>query len=242
MPNLSKPRESFSTGFWLKTILIVSLVLSLLAGFFVNNRFRIKEVEIKPSKLNFVPLGWLLNQNLLALNTTKAGAKILADNPIIETVELTKVYPEKLKVMLTLSQPILQIKTNGYYLLISAGGKIISRRHQPQPNLLSVDYYQKIRSYESRPGARIINQDLLTAVNIVNQIPPLDQRISQISIDKPEQIKIQLDHQGPLITFNSKKNIAKSWRIVHNILKSLKIKGQKPIEINLLFDKPYFIL
>ena len=242
MPNLSKPQLSFSKSSWLKIVLIASLILSLISGYYLNNYIKIDKIDIKPSRLDFVSTNWLLNQNLLILDTDKTIAKILADNPKIETVRLIKQYPNHLLIRLTKSLPILQIKTNGNYLIISARGKIISQQTQPQGRLLQVNYYQKIRNFESQPGTTLINQDLLTAARIVSRASDYNQRIGQLTINKPGQIRVQLDNNGPLIIFSSKKNIAKSWGIVHNIIKSLKIKGESPKEINLLFEKPFFVL
>lgn len=233
---------NFSISFFLKIIIVLTLFISLITGYYFSLNFNLKKVIVKPSKPAIKLPNQLTNQNLLFLNINQIKKEVLALNPNIQTVNLTKQYPDQLLITYRISLPIIQIKTNGQYLLISKEGKIISKQENKERNLLMVNYYQRLRSFESRLGEIIINQDILSAVAVASEAARFNLSINNLTIKKPGQIEAKLVNEGPLIIFSTKKSIAKNWRIVHNILKSLKVKGEQPKEINLLFDKPFFIL
>lgn len=229
MPDLLNHPKILPNNLFLKILILGSLLFSFILGLFIPNYFVIKEGELK-------------GQNLLFLSTKKTIETLMANNPEIEKINLEKIYPNTLKITYIKSKPVAQIKTNSHYLLVSSKGKILQQLKQPRTDLLTIDYYQSIRAYEAKPGQTIINHDLLYSVKLVSEAKKQGFKLETAMVTKPGQIQMKLKTQKTLITFSSKKNIAKNWGIVHNILRSLKVKGQSPKEINLLFDKPFFVL
>lgn len=242
MRDLLKSRLNLPNSFWLKSILIGTLTLSLVAGLLLPNYLLINQVKIVPPETEIVGIEQLKGQNLFFLDLSQTTQKLLNNNPKLETVNISKKYPNELEIRVTKSQIVAQIKTDGHYLIISNNAKILERVKQANPKLLTVQYYQKIRSFEAKPGQTLINQDLRASIALIQEGQKQNFRFETVNILKPGQIQIQLSNTKTIISFSSKKNIAKSWRIVHNIIKSLKIKGQRPKEINLLFEKPFFVL
>jgi len=211
-------------------------------GFLIPDRFKIKRIKVSPSHPKLEQIADLKNQNLLFLNKEQAAANLSKANPEIEKLQLTKHYPDCLCITFVKSKPVAQIKTDGDYLLLNSKAKIIRKQNEMEANLLLINYYQIIREFESRPGQTIINQDLLSAVKIIAEAKKRNLVLETIIIDKPGQIRAQLKNKETTIIFSSKKNIAKSLEIVHNILRLLKAKGESPKEINLLFEKPIYTL
>lgn len=229
MPNLLNHPKLLPNNSFLKILILGSLLFSFVLGLFIPSYFEIKEGELK-------------GQNLLFLSTKETIKTLMANNPEIEKINIEKVYPNSVKITYFKSKPVAQIKTNSHYLLLNSKGKILQQLEKPRTDLLTIDYYQSIRAYEAKPGQTIINHDLLYSVKILSEAKKQGFNIENVIVTKPGQIQVRLKTKKTLITFSSKKNIAKNWRIVHNILRSLKVKGQSPKEINLLFDKPFFVL
>lgn len=242
MNNLLNSQKNFLTSFLTKLVLFALILASLVIGFILPNQFIINSIKILPKHTKIVGSDQLKNQNLLFLDIQKVKQQLFQDNPYLEKVTINKLYPQQLEIKVKLSRPVAQIKTNSHYLLINQRAKILAKLINPDPKLINISYYQKIRSFESRPGQTLINQDLVAAILVVAKGQEQNFNLERVNIPIPGQIQAKLTNRQTLITFSSKKNIAKSWTIVHNILRSLKIKGQSPKEINLLFEKPYYIL
>jgi len=231
-----------SNKYFLKSFFAVSLLASLGLGFFFSELLAIKNVVVKTDSEDKIKTQYLDQKNLLTLDLEKEKAKIKEEHPLLEHLELRKVYPNTLFVSYTQIIPAAQIKNNGEYLLISASGKIAGKKLKKSANLLNLTYYQKIRYFQSQLGQEIGNQDILYGIKAGNRAKEFDYQIEEIMIKKPGVITIKLTPPLPLIIFSQKKSVAKSWAIVHNIIRSCEEREQKPKVINLLFDKPIYNL
>ena len=242
MPNSSNHQKFLVNNFLVKILVLITLIVSFSLGLILPNQFKIKQIKYQPQNNVLNGVEELKGQNLLFLETSTTIKTLRANNPEIEQLNLTKIYPNSLKISFVKSKPIAQIKTNNHYILLNSKGRIIRQQKEPEPKLLTINYYQSIRAFEAKEGQTIINQDLLYTVQLITEAIKQGFNLETITVTKPGQIVARLKAKKTVVTFSSKKNIAKNWRIVHNILGSLKMKGQSPKEINLLFDKPYFIL
>lgn len=242
MPDLSKPLRNSRNNFWPKIIGLCILTISLILGWLLPNWLLITKVTITPTGSKLVGIHQIKGKSLVFLNQNLTAQTLLKKNPTSEIITVTKQYPNELKIQVTIAQAVAQIKTDGYFLIISSRGKILQKTVQKKPELITIRYYQKIRDFEAKPGQILINEDLLTAIKLIREGQKQQFDFKTVTITKPGQSQIELITQKTIITFNNKKNIAKSWKIVHNIISSLKIKEQSPKEINLVFEKPFFIL
>ena len=228
-------------NFYLKLLYLFTLIASLSIGYFFADYYKVRKI-ILPSQNNVkVQTDWLLNQNLLLINNSSVKNRLEQRQPLLENIQITKQYPQTLVVNFEQAVPIMQINNNGLFLLISRNGRVIKQLTDPLPELITVIFYQKIRSFESSPGTELTNSDLVYISKLIKISKNYPIEILDIEVKRPQEITVTTK-DGIQILLNSKKKIAKNWRIVHNIRKSLKIKGQQPKTINLLFDKPFITL
>jgi len=242
MRDSSRSHLNLFNNFWLKSVLFGTLALSLVTGLFLPNYLLIKKISIFPTQSKIIGIEELKGKNLFFLDLEQTTQELLNNNPKLETINLFKKYPNQLEIQIIKSKSVAQIKTDGHYLIISNKAKIVEKIREANPKLLIVQYYQKIRDFEAKIGQTLINQDLRASIALIQEGQKQNFRLKTVKIPKPGQIQVQLSNPETIIAFSSKKNIAKNWRIVHNIIRSLKIKGQSPKEINLLFEKPFFVL
>lgn len=235
-------RQIYSWPKWLvRAFFLVSVLFSFAAGMFVSDYFRVRRVIVTSEPANLLQTDWLKQQNLLLLSQRRAESIILAQVPRIARVNLTKKYPQTLVINFTLRRPLAQIKNDGFYLLIDSTGHITNKVWQKKRQLLTINYYQKIRSFESVPGSLLLDKDILYAIGIIQQQEQFDLLIKTIEIKKPGEV-VFTDQYNTKILVAPEKAIAKTLRIVHNISKTLRRKGEQPREINLLFEKPVVTL
>lgn len=219
----------------------MSLIFSLICGYFFANLVRIKKIILKPNSYQGLSFESLKGQSLLLFDTRSLEKTLKKNYPEIENLEITKKYPQTLIIRFEKAKYTMQIRNNNEYLLISRKNKIIKKIPSPLSNLIIVDYYQKLRNFETKKGFVLTNFDLQYVNRLIQAAGNYPTKIKSIEIVKPNQITVQLSDQTEIL-LNTKKRIAKNWRIVHNIIKSLKIRGEKPKTINLLFDKPFITL
>jgi hypothetical protein len=242
MLNLLKNQIGFLPKYCPKIVFIVSLIISLMLGYWLSSWLCIKNVILVPSNQVRLNTKNLIGQNLWFLNSDKTVAAIQKNHPEIEEITLKKIYPNTIKISYQRARKAAQIKTNAHFLIISSKGIVMRKNSQKEEGLLTIDYYQKIRHFESKPGTSITNQDIIRAIKIVEGGKKLNYSIETATIRKPGRIEVKIKGQPTTILFDRKKNIAKNWIIVHNIIRTLNSKDEEPKEINLLFDKPIYSL
>ncbi len=93
--------------------------------------FNVKEVTVTGKSIyndNDIILssGIQTGDNLVRLSSSKAENKILLSLPYVDTVMITKKFPDKVEIEVTPSVEFANIKYESGYLLISSSGKILS--------------------------------------------------------------------------------------------------------------------
>jgi len=232
-------RNSFLGNLGFKLLLVFCLLTSLAAGLWLPGFMTISEVNVQP---NSPTLFWrdVRGESLLLLNTKSFAQELLANNPTLSAVEVSKHYPRTLIINYKKAIPIAQIENQSHYFLLSKEGKIIAKQSMPHKTLPILKSFQKLRYYESRPGQYISNPDLRYALSASQLAPDYGIDYEYLEVSKPSQLKIV--GEKTVSYLNTKKQIAKNLKIVQNITVTLKRKGQVPKVINLFFEKAAYTL
>jgi|GEM_PF-1502872 len=232
-------RNSFLKNLGFKILLIGALAISLLTGFLIPKYLQISNLVLKPKNLP-VFIRDLTGSSLLFIDVKALEEEILANNPTLERVTVTKEYPDTLRITLRLGMPIAQIESLSKYYLVNKKGKILKIKRTADLSLPILKSYQKLRHSQSQPGQLLTNPDLLYALLVVKLAPQYEIDFKYLEISKPTELKIV---GGKTITYlNTKKQIAKNLEIMQNIIVALNRKGQIPKEINLFFEKAAYTL
>lgn len=105
-------------------------------------------------------------------------------------------------------------------------------------SLITVEYFQHLRSFETKPGTMLTALEIQKSIEIVRLRSRLPFPLEKITIAQPGKLLVTFKEKPLTVTLGTEKDIAKILFILHNIIKGLERKGVKPSSINLEFDKP----
>lgn len=126
-------RQNLSLYYAIMIFLVVTVGIVLSLTVFFN----VKEVTVIGKTIYtdndiIVSSGINTGDNLVRLSSSKVEKKILSSLPYVDTVTITKKFPDKVEIEVTPSVEFANIKYESGYLLISSSGKILSYSAAPK--------------------------------------------------------------------------------------------------------------
>ena len=124
------------------SVLIFTLLLgALYVGY---SYFLLKEIEVRglPKGKILIGLQAYEQKHLGLLNTEKVSAEIQKQNAIVKKAVVTKEYPNKLLISVSIYYPVANLKTTQGFFQLSEDGRILAKTHDANPELSIITYYQ----------------------------------------------------------------------------------------------------
>jgi len=222
-----------------KILIIVFLVLIFLGVFFLINRFfLVKEIEIvgNEKKNSISGLINLKNHNLLYISEQKSANALQKENPWMESVMISKLYPNKLIIKIKPATPIALIKVDQGFFYLGIDGKIIQKAKKNEGSFPQINYYQQLSYFDYQIGNKITYKDILLSLFFINNLNNLGYSADTVDIAGFYMIRFNLKDRS--ILFSTEKDIKEQAYQLDQIIKRFKIEGVDFSSLDLRFDKP----
>lgn len=223
----------------LKTALFFLVLLILFFGLIlvVYSTFRVKNIVLQNVSPNVKLYGLegLKNVNLLFLSESKLSEEVIAANPYVAQVTVTKKYPNDLLLDLIYHKETADLQVAGGYFLLAENGRILQKLKEKNNSLTTLSYYQKLDFDNYQSGGNIDQRDILKTLNIISTFDNLD----SIDIQSADVILCKLKGQSTRqVIFSLANDQATQIYELQTIYRQLKIEGKDFQKIDLRFDKP----
>ena len=121
MPQLIDKKKKIY--FYIFFLILLSTPLNLTYNSFIKEIFKIKNIKIIPNELVFEEVYNLLDQNIIKLNNSSLK-NFLNKYTYIKSIEIKKIYPDTLEVLITKSSPIAIIDNQITFTYLGDNGKV----------------------------------------------------------------------------------------------------------------------
>jgi len=222
-----------------KKLAIILLILIIFLALFISaNYFYVKEIIVVSDDLKTKIIGTssLKNKNLLLLKETEIEKEIIQKNPNIFSVEITKIFPNKLRLKITKDKPVVVVKADQGYLYLSNKGKIISKKKDFDKKLPLINYYQKVYFANYQSGQNIDYREIISVLELLKKTENLGLVVDTVDIVGTYMVAFNLE--GKKIIFSLEKKIEEQEYELETIVKQFRIEGKEFINLDLRFNKP----
>ncbi len=217
--------------FFLKLILFIGVVSGIIAFATCSPIFNIQNIEVINNKQlspeTIISLSELsINQNIFKFWENDVENKIRA-NAYIESVELKRVFPNKLQINIQEREPKFSVPVLGEYAYINTQGYILEIT-QNQLNLPIINGIST-KEEEIKPGNRLNNKDL-TELEIILKIisamkeNQLDKEVTSIDISNKNDYIIYMQNEKKKIHLGDGSNLSNKMLYVIAIINEEKGK------------------
>ncbi len=121
MPQLIDKKKKIY--FYIFFLILLSTPLNLKYNSFIKEIFKIKNIKVFPNELVFEEVYNLFNQNIFKLNNSNLK-NFLNKYTHLKSIEIKKIYPDTLEVLITKSSPIAIIDNQITFTYLGDNGKV----------------------------------------------------------------------------------------------------------------------
>lgn len=235
---LFKPSKTLWTKIKVYSFIVFTSLIIFTALAFFSGFFEVKKITVEGNinKNKIIGLENLLNQNLILLNPQEIKNIIYTNNPYINFVGITKIYPDSLLLSMEATEPLAYLKLNKGFALLSKNGKILEKSEKILINIPVINYYQQYDFYQTNPGSKFDFKDLITALFLLNKSNEIDLKIDSIDINGLSMIVFNLKEQKIYLT--GEKSKEEQAFELETLIKQFKIEAKYFKILDLRFDKP----
>ena len=122
---LSKDKK-IKIYFYLFLFLLFSTFSNTNLAMYINNKFKVINIENHNDNMKIYELNYLLNNNIFNIDKKFLSYK-LKNNSILGSYEIKKIYPNTIRILLVKSNPIAKINRNKKTVYLGDNGKIFKQ-------------------------------------------------------------------------------------------------------------------
>ena len=219
-------------------------LISFLIIFFINQFFLVKNIQvISEQKINLMNKDKLINKSLLFISQEKVAKQIISENYLLEKAEVEKVWPNTLKISVSVYKPCASLTVNNGVFDLSCDGRILQKilayasKKNNQQYLPINNYYQKLNFRSFQTGDWIDFKDIKQTLFFVEKLSQLNLIPLTIDIKGQDMLVFNLNDNKTIVFSNSKDKEDQSYQL-ELIIRQFKVEGKEYKKIDLRFDKP----
>lgn len=192
LPNL----KNFLLGFVVYFLVLMTLLLG-------KKYFLVNEVIVEGSeKIN--GLGFFSNKIIFFIDEKNDVKKIKAANPDFKEVQITKIWPNQVKLVIVKEKPMAVLNTDLGYLVLSHSGVVLQRSKTNIPKLPEIRYYQKLYFQDFPIGVKVDYHDILVSLFLINKFNYLGMIVETIDISSQDMLIFNLGDKKYIFTSRGK--------------------------------------
>ncbi len=180
------------------------------------------------------------NKNIFLLSQDKIRKTLSLTNPLIENIEVTKKYPDRLIIDFQPAVKLTCLKVSGGYFALSQTSKIIEKTRDECPNLGLMTYYQKFDFLSFQAGQSIDMKDIQMSLFFLKKIQDMGLDVNSIDINAFDMLVFNLKDKQ--VFFSAQKDSGEQVYEFETIYHQLMRQGKPFKSIDLRFEKPFIKL
>lgn len=162
---------------------------------------------------------------------------LVASNPIIAKVQVSKIYPNKLVLNLQTVKPVVATKVADEYILLAVNGRILQKLKAKPSGLTELVYYQQLFKEQIKIGELLGFKDLQIAIRFVDVLGSFGYKVKRVDINSFYMIRLELEDSREILV-TTEKDIQKQEYQIGAILRQFKVDGTNFKRIDVRYDKP----
>jgi len=217
-------------------------LLVALACVYIRDTLSVKEIVITSSHAKDTVRGLELYyfEFLPLLSEEELQKNLVALNPIITKVQVTKQYPNKLVLNLHTVKPTVATKVADEYVLLAVNGRILQKLKTKPANLPELIYYQQLFKEQIKIGDLLGFKDIQIAIRFVDVLGSFGYRVKRVDINSFYMIRLELEDSREILV-TTEKDIQKQEYQIKAILRQFKVDGTNFKRIDVRYDKPVMV-
>lgn len=213
-------------------VVIIVIIVTIVSAFAILDRvFRIEEIRVSGAPVRLVVDKKKLTRNLLFFPTDLVKNQLLADNPLISSITITKRYPHTLDIIVSVREGVARLSTGQQEFLVDADGVIIGEPTSLSQNLPIIT----INIAVVHIGDSVRDPGFLSALSFIRSMGTPGE-IEQIEIFDSASLRAKIGKTD--ILFPQQGSMADIASTLQTIFSGFRIKGTLPTRIDLRFEKP----
>jgi len=233
-------KRLFGTFFFNKKplLFLFLMLIFFVILFFIGNYFYVKKVILVADFPQEKIIGFqsLSKQNLLFLNKEQLEKEVLQKNPFLKKVQIDKVYPDKLRLKITIDKPFAALKADNGYFYLSETSKIIEKQKENTQKLPVVNYSQKIYYSSYQAGQKVDYREILGVLKLLKKTNDLGLVVDAVDIAGTYMVAFKIDEKKIIFSFD--KDLEEQEEALKMIIKQFRIEGKDFATLDLRFNKP----
>ncbi|MFQ5452182.1 MAG: cell division protein FtsQ/DivIB [Candidatus Paceibacterota bacterium] len=213
--------------------MVVAIVINSAAGV-----FRVDNIIVKGTE-NLTGLSLIKHEYLFLISEDEMSDAILARNPQISKVRLSKQFPDTVVITVSLNTPVAYLSINGAYVLFGSDGRAmqkIKELNSDFADLPSISYYQPYSDQSIQVGDVIGARDFITAVSLIKSMEDLGVQVE--TVDIPNSHMIVLTQGKRSFVFTPEKDSNTQIQQARVLLRQFLVEGREFTRLDLRFNKP----
>lgn len=218
---------------------VITVLLCLFSLYYIDSWLRVTHIQIigVGSEVPIYGLESIKKSRMFFLSENKTSDYIKRINPLFETVTITKLYPQTIKLHIVLDKPVAYLKADQGFFVMSKQAKILEKVKTKNIHSLPViTYFQKFGYDSYQRGDNLNRSDLLKALYISERCRQLGIRANTIDIDGVDVIGLYVDKKA--IIFSSEKDQDSQLYQLEQILHQFRIQGDDFSKLDLRYNRP----
>ncbi len=216
-----------------KMVIVIFVVIACIFSSFtiVDSVFRIQEIRVSGAPVRVVIDQKKLTRNLLFFPTDLVKNQLLADNPLISSVTITKKYPHTLDIIVSVREGVARLLSGTQQFLVDADGVAIGEPTSLSQNLPIIT----INVPMIHVGDSVRDHGFLSALSFIRETRGLLE-IEQVEIFDSASLLAKTGKTD--ILFPQQSTTSDIAATLQTIFSGFRIKGTLPTRIDLRFEKP----
>lgn len=235
-PNISSTK--FLSKIKLPVFFFVTSLIFFLAIYFTYNFFLIKKIEIiSDAEFSLANKNKFIDKNLLLINKEEVAKIIIRENYFLKNALVEKVWPNTLKITISIYEPCVSLVVNIGYFNLSCDGRILKKTKEIQQYLPTINYYQKLNNTSFQTGDWIDYKDINQALFFIEKIKEINMTPLTIDIKGQDMLVFNLIDERKIIFSIDKDRETQDYQL-ELIIRQFKAEGKGFKKIDLRFNKP----
>ena len=149
--------------FYIILLILLSTIYNKNYYSFFEDTFKIKKIKVFPDNIFFREVNNLSNQNIFTVNKSNLK-QLIAEYPFFKSIEIKKIYPDTIEVLIIKSKPIAVINSREGFTYLGDNGRI----------------FKHSKEYSSLPLLKG-EIDITRAMNILNLLDKSSYKLENIN-------------------------------------------------------------
>lgn len=217
-----------------KAICLVLFVILIAYGLYqlFIRVFTIRFIEVVGDPINIAVDQSRFTKNILLFPQKKIEDQILLENPHLASISITKIYPQTLRIQVTLRKAVANLQTSQHIYLLDSYGMVLTEGITDKKNIPNIlfDIKEPLVS-----GKKVVHPSVAKSLEFISLFGNTAS-ITAITVESSGTVRAEINQS--VVVFDQYTNISQMSHTLQTLLNRFRMKGTQPATVDLRFEKP----